>query len=451
MKIRTKINLITTAWILIVLIVVNTIVFFSFLKLTFNMEQEELVQKAQNILAEINVDDSADVIEEKLIHYLNNHSFIRIIDRNSKIINQVTNDPYLANKMKTPFSTKLVTKRSTIYQENGEKQIIMISVPIKVNGQAVKTLVIGERLLGFELGKDLLFMILVFCTLLGVGLSLLGGKWLSNIMINPISNMINTMEDIEKSGIPKKISILHGTKDELQKMAETFNRMINRLNDNLEKQKQFVSDSSHELKTPLTVIKSYADLLRRRGVQNEELTLHAINTIYSEATRIQKMTERFLDLANTEVENNLEIKAIDLISLCQNIVNQLREVYKREFELHFKETPLIVNADELKLKQVIIILLDNAMKYSTEKIDVYIKKEEHFTVLQVKDQGIGIPENELEHIFERFYRVDKARNRETGGTGLGLAIAKNIIKQHKGEIKVTSKDGVGTSVELFLP
>ena len=451
MKMRTKINLITTAWILFVLIVVNTIVFFSFLKLTFNMEQGELVQKAQNILNEIKVDDSADVIEEKLTHYLNNHSFIRIINSDSKIINEVTNDPYLATKMNTPFSKKLVTKRSTIHQENGEKQIIMISVPIKTNGQVVKSLVIGERLLGFELGKDLLFMILVICTILGVGLSLLGGKWLSNIMINPISNMINTMEDIEKSGIPKKISILHGTKDELHKMAETFNRMIDRLNENLEKQKQFVSDSSHELKTPLTVIKSYADLLRRRGVHNEELTLHAINSIYSEATRIQKMTERFLDLANTELENSLDIKPIDLISLCQNIVIQLREVYKREFVLHYQESPIIVNADELKLKQVIIILLDNAMKYSTEKIDVYLENHEPYTVLQVKDHGIGIPENELEHIFERFYRVDKARSRETGGTGLGLSIAKNIIKQHKGEIKVTSKDGVGTSVELFLP
>lgn len=451
MKMRTKINLITTAWILFVLIVVNTIVFFSFLKLTFNMEQGELVQKAQNILNEMKVDDSAVVVEEKLTHYLNNHSFIRIINSDSKIINQVTNDPYLATKMNTPFSTKLVTKRSTIHQENGEKQIIMISVPIKENGQVVKSLVIGERLLGFELGKDLLFTILVICTILGVGLSLLGGKWLSNIMINPISNMINTMEDIEKSGIPKKIAILHGTKDELHKMAETFNRMIDRLNENLEKQKQFVSDSSHELKTPLTVIKSYADLLRRRGVHNEELTLHAINSIYSEATRIQKMTERFLDLANTELENSLDIKPIDLISLCQNIVIQLREVYKREFVLHYQDSPIIVKADELKLKQVIIILLDNAMKYSTEKIDVYLEKSEPYTVLRVKDHGIGIPENELEHIFERFYRVDKARSRKTGGTGLGLSIAKNIIKQHQGDIKVTSKDGFGTSVELFLP
>ena len=98
-------------------------------------------------------------------------------------------------------------------------------------------------------------------------------------------------------------------------MAETFNRMIGRLEANLEKQKQFISDASHEIKTPITVIKSYADLLRRRGIQNEEITLDAIETIYSEATRIQKMTERFLDLANTELENSLDFKYIPLLSI----------------------------------------------------------------------------------------------------------------------------------------
>ena len=119
--------------------------------------------------------------------------------------------------------------------------------------------------------------------------------------------MINTMEDIEQSGIPKRITIQKDTKDELQKMAETFNRMIGRLEANLEKQKQFISDASHEIKTPITVIKSYADLFRRRGIQNEEITLDAMESIYSEATRIQKMTERFLDLANTEMENSLDL------------------------------------------------------------------------------------------------------------------------------------------------
>lgn len=259
------------------------------------------------------------------------------------------------------------------------------------------------------------------------------------------------MEDIEQSGITKRIIIQHETKDELQKMALTFNRMIERLDANLERQRQFVSDASHEMKTPLTVIKSYADLLRRRGIKNEVMTLDAIDSIYSETTRMQKMTERFLDLANTELETVLEYRSINLVMLCQSILNQLKGVYKRNISFHYKEPTCIVTGDELKIKQVIIILLDNAMKYSDDKIDVFLENNEQDIVIRVKDYGIGIPENELANIFERFYRVNKARNPGTGGTGLGLTIARNIMKQHNGELSVISNYAIGTEVDLILP
>jgi two-component system, OmpR family, sensor histidine kinase ArlS len=451
MKITTKINLITSAWILCVLLAVNSVVFFSFMKVTLNIEQGDLHERSQNIISEINRDASPAVIKETLSVYLTSHAFIRIVNEDSKIVNQVYNDHYLATKVKAKFVNKTETKRMAIRQKRVEQQIIVYRVPYKVKGHKVETIEIAERISGLELAKDVLLSILSFCTILGAVISLLGGRWLSNIIMRPISDMINTMEDIEQSGTPKRIVIQHDTKDELQKMAVTFNRMIGRLDANLEKQKQFISDASHELKTPLTVIKSYADLLRRRGIRNEEVTLEAIESIHSEATRIQKMTERFLDLANTELENVLDLKSINLIALCQNILKQLRGAYKREISLFYNESPITVIADELKLKQVIIILLDNAIKYSSDQIDVYLEDLEQFTAIRVKDYGIGIHENELENIFERFYRVDKARSRATGGTGLGLSIAKNIMKQHNGEIKVKSKDGIGTEMELLLP
>jgi signal transduction histidine kinase len=310
---------------------------------------------------------------------------------------------------------------------------------------------IGERLIGLETRKEILRGILVFCTILAALLSLLGGRWLANMIMRPISNMINTMEEIEKSGIPKTIAIQNKTKDELQIMGRTFNRMINRLQENLEKQKQFISDASHELKTPLTVIKSYANLLRRQGFQNKEIAEEAIQAIHLEATRIQKMTETFLELATLERESVLEIHEVNLVSLCQSILKQLKDVYKREIKLHYNEYPIVINADELKIKQVFIILLDNAMKYSNDKIEVFLEKNEQYAIIRIKDYGIGIPQEELETIFERFYRVDKARSRETGGSGLGLPIAKSILKLHKGEIKIKSNEGFGTEVELFLP
>ena len=158
-----------------------------------------------------------------------------------------------------------------------------------------------------------------------------------------------------------------------------------------------------------------------------------------------------MDLANTEMENSLDIKSVHLVPLCENIVKQLKEVYKREINLHWNQDSLIVKADELKIQQTIIILLDNAIKYSTEKVDIYLEENEQFIIVRVKDYGIGIPEIEIDNIFERFYRVDKARSRGTGGTGLGLSIAKNIMKQHNGKIIVKSSEGIGTEVALFLP
>ncbi|MEH7548571.1 sensor histidine kinase [Neobacillus vireti] len=310
---------------------------------------------------------------------------------------------------------------------------------------------IGERLTGLETRKELLRGILGFCTIIATILSLLGGRWLASMIMRPISNMIKTMEEIEKSGVPKKIIIQNETRDELQIMASTFNRMIDRLQENLAKQSQFVSDASHELKTPLTIIKSYANILRRQGLENKDMAEEAIHAIHSEATRIQKMTETFLDLTNLEKENVLERNKVDLVSLSESILKQLKDVYKREIILHFEENPITIFADELKIKQVIIILIDNAIKYSNDKIEVFLKRNQQHAKILIKDYGIGIPEKEIVNIFERFYRVDKARSRETGGHGLGLHIAKSIIKLHKGDIKIKSKEGLGTTVELFLP
>ncbi|WP_160726089.1 sensor histidine kinase [Bacillus sp. USDA818B3_A] len=447
MKITTKINLLTTVWMLCILMIINFVVFFLFMKTTINMEEKILQQKAEDILKEMGTNPSSNV-EARLKENLTDHSFIRIIQPKNKVVHEVTNDPLLSNKIKGKYIMKEQSQTRLISAENGEEEVLIVRLPIKGNNL---TLEIGERLSGLEARKEILRGILGFCTLLAAILSLLGGRWLANMIMKPISNMINTMEEIEKSGVPKKIIIQTETKDELFTMANTFNRMINRIQENMVKQAQFVSDASHELKTPLTVIKSYANLLRRQGIENKDIAEEAIHAIHTEATRIQKMTDTFLDLANLENENVLEINKIDLVSLSENTIKQLKEVHKRELLLRFKKKPITIYADELKIKQVMIILIDNAIKYSNEKIEVLLDKQEHHAMIQIIDNGIGIPENELDHIFERFYRVDKARSRETGGSGLGLHIAKRIIKLHKGDIKIISKEGLGTTVELVLP
>lgn len=451
MKISTKINLLTTIWILFILIFINAIVFYLFMKTTVNVEQGALFQRTEDILSDINVNDISSVTDEKLKSNLPSHSFIRIIQPDGKIVNQATNDLAFSEMIYGKFSIKTEFYRKTILINNNECQVLIVRVPIKNGKKVIGTLEMGEQLLGLESRKDILLWIMSLSTALAAAFSLLGGRWLSNMIMRPISNMIKTMEDIERSGVPKKINIQFETKDELQILAKTFNRMIDRLEENMVKQSQFVSDASHELKTPLTIIKSYANFLRRHGIQDKELAEEAIQAIHSEATRMQKMTETFLDLAALEREQKLEINKVDLVSLIIDILTQLKAVYRREITLSYKQSPIIIHADELKIKQVIIILLDNAIKYSNDKIEVFIEKNDNQAIIRVKDHGIGIPQEEIKNIFERFYRVDKARSRETGGTGLGLNIAKSIMKLHKGEIKLTSKEGYGTEAQLLFP
>ncbi|NHM33791.1 sensor histidine kinase [Neobacillus terrae] len=448
MKITTKINLLTTVWMLCIMILINTVVFLLFMKTTLNMEEDMQYQKAADILKELHTAPSSVEVKGEIRDYLTIHSYIRIMEPGNKKTLEVSNDPLLSKKIKGKYTETKQSQSRLITAEKGEEEVLVVRIPMK-NGKS--SLEIGERLTGLETRKEMLRAILGFCTILAAIFSLLGGRWLANIIMRPISSMINTMEEIQKSGVPKKINIQDETKDELQTMAETFNGMIDRLQENMARQSQFVSDASHELKTPLTVIKSYANLLRRHGVEDKEMANEAIEAIYSEATRIQKMTETFLDLATLEKDTELELKEINVVSLCENILKQFKNVYRREISLHFEYNPLIIHADELKLKQVIIILLDNAMKYSTDKIDVFLEKNEQNVCVSVKDYGFGIPEDEINNIFERFYRVDKARSRETGGTGLGLHIAKSIMNLHKGEIRIDSIEGEGTTVKLFLP
>ncbi|MCM3790220.1 cell wall metabolism sensor histidine kinase WalK [Domibacillus indicus] len=156
-------------------------------------------------------------------------------------------------------------------------------------------------------------------------------------------------------------------------------------------------------------------------------------------------------LANHDTEWNLDIKKIDLVSLSEETSKLIKNVYDQHISICTRYDRVIANVDKQKMKQLLFILLDNALKYSTSSIKLYVGYKNEHVFFTVKDHGIGIPKEDIAHIFDRFYRVDKARNRETGGTGLGLSIAKQIVDSHQGSIDVFSKEGEGTSFVVTLP
>lgn len=257
-----------------------------------------------------------------------------------------------------------------------------------------------------------------------------------------------TMKDIQREKAFKTISLEGQSHDELYQMGLTFNEMAMMLKEHYDKQQQFVQDASHELKTPLTIIESYSSLMKRWGAKKPEVLVESIEAIYSEALHMKKLTNQLLALAKSHEGLDLDLKTIDLVEVSRTVIQTLQPVYQRDILLETDKKSLFVIADEERIKQLLTILLDNAIKYSEKPIVMSAGTRNGLPFLSVRDEGIGIDEEHIPHLFERFYRADEARNRKTGGTGLGLSIAKQIADEHGIGLSVKSNPGEGTTVTM---
>ncbi|MFF2530368.1 ATP-binding protein [Brevibacillus sp. NPDC058079] len=449
MKIKNKIHLFSTVALLLMLLMVNSFIYFMFYKVTTDGELDRLQREVLHIqsgLNQIGVEsfDPATLLQP----YLPSNGMIRIIDQQSRAI--VTQE--VDSTQPIPAPKPIFDRKASdgVFDVNGAKYAY-VKVPIIWTNGKIVTLEVIESIAGLQENLSLLQNVLLFASLFVLIPAFFAGRMLSNLILRPVNSMIQTMEDIQARSIFKKIPLEHTSKDELQALGSTFNKMMDLLQQNFEKQQQFVSDASHELKTPLTVVESYAKLLKRWGSKKPEVLAESVEAIYSEAVRMKDMTNQMLLLANNSAEWNLDVKEIDLIPMCQTTITQLTNAYGRSFQLGANHESVPVMADEQKLKQVLVVLLDNAMKYSSNEIEVGVGLQGDRPYFSVKDYGMGIPKEDLQHVFDRFFRVDKARSRETGGVGLGLSIAKQIVDAHQGDIALDSEEGKWTLVTVFLP
>lgn len=260
--------------------------------------------------------------------------------------------------------------------------------------------------------------------------------------------LIHAMKENMERGKWKKIDELNRSKDEIQIMQRTFNEMIDHLKIGYEKQEMFVSDASHELKTPIQIIKSNAQFLKRRLNVDSEVFMESLDVIDSETERMKSLVDQMLTLAkNQETKLN---ERVNLTEVVESSVAAFCSTNERNITLQIDYETMIVSGNRKQLEQVIYILIDNALKYSNDEIDVHVSREQNDGVVKITDYGQGISDKDQMRIFDRFYRVDKARSRNTGGTGLGLAIAKAITDLHGGELTVESKINVGTTFTLKL-
>lgn len=279
------------------------------------------------------------------------------------------------------------------------------------------------------------------------------GSKVSRRLLLPVKHMNETIKNISAQDLNTRLNV-RGSKDELKDLAKTFNDMLDRLQRAYEVQNQFVSDASHELRTPIAVIQGYANLLDRWGKEDKEVLEESITAIKSEAEAMKKLVEQLLFLARSDKHTQkIEMADFKINELISEVVKETKLIDPNHEILNDHNDEIIINGDRSLLKEALRVFVDNSIKYTEKdgiiKINSYVKGEK--LILEVEDTGAGIPKEDLPYIFDRFYRADKSRTKESGGTGLGLSIAKWIIVKHKGNIEVQSKVGFGTKITIFLP
>ena len=269
-----------------------------------------------------------------------------------------------------------------------------------------------------------------------------------------LENLAVELEKIDAKHLDSRIN-LTATQKELRALARAINQMMDRVNQAYGAQMRFVSDASHELRTPIAVIQGYAALLDRWGKSDPEALQESIDAIRAEAASMERLVEQLLFLARGDNDSQpVKRERVDLTALAGEVLREEEMIHPdRVFLPHWGEEPAEVYADPGLMKQVLRILMDNSLKYSPQEGKIYLRVTcaQGYARLTVQDEGMGIPPEGIPHIFERFYRTDQSRDRKTGGTGLGLSIAKWIVERHGGWFEVVSRVDVGTRITAVLP
>ena len=300
--------------------------------------------------------------------------------------------------------------------------------------------------------KRLEYLVILF-TIIGVVITVIVSKLLSRRILRPINNVIKTAKSISTDDLSKRIEIPKG-EDELQNLILIINEMLDRLETSFENQTKFVSDASHELRTPLAIIKGYAEIIRKRGTTDIDIFVESIDSIISETDNMRNLIQKLLFLAKGEI-TKINTKFVDIDA--NEMVHQIHSdtvvsIKTHSFHLEMGKDYKI-KGDETLLQQAIRALIENAVKYSEPHTNVYIKSfiKNGFGRISIRDEGVGISDEDAKRIFDRFYRVDLSRTKATGGTGLGLAIVKRIVEIHNGRIEIDSKMNEGTEISIVLP
>jgi heavy metal sensor kinase len=343
---------------------------------------------------------------------------------------------YVANQNSLIHSLRTASKRINIRGTG-----IVIEVVEPLNGVDL-ALLYFERFL--QIGVPLL-----------LGLGTFGAFWITRRALAPVDRITSDARSITASNLSGRLAVPVAV-DELRRLSETLNQMLDRIETSFKSIRQFTADASHELRAPMTLIHAAADFSLRRDRSREDLR-DAMERILKESERTSSLVDDLLFIARSDSDPAaFEHDAIDLSPLLADVAIQARtlaEAKHIEVVSQIPSQPVWMEGDELSIRRLVMTLIDNAVKYTPENGKVFIDlyAEDRLAVIQVRDTGIGIAPEDLPRVFDRFWRADKVRSRDEGGTGLGLSIAKGITERHQGTISVESEPGRGSTFTVRLP
>ena len=433
--------------IVILLVVFGTVAYYLLSKNLYRNLDESLRARVIELEGSIKIEDGRVEFEQKV------NELVMVYDADGALIQRLGPNVEFENIDKT-VREALFGKSSFVSAStpNGP-DVRLYAAPFNVDSQTRVAIVVGR------LPNDILSMLAIFrmvilnSSLLLLFLAGVGGLFLAERTLKPVERITDIARGIGESDLSRRIDV--ESDDELGRLSETLNEMIGRLEEAFTKQRQFVADASHELRTPLAVIQAESSLVLEKSRTEPEYR-KALELVSQEVSFMSDIVGKLLLLARSDAGTEpMEYQTVDIAGLLTELVQDI-DVLAQDKEQTLSAAPMesmTVRGDRTKLKQLFLNILDNAVRYTPAggRIACTLVRQDGKAVASIVDSGIGIAAEHLPFIFDRFYRVDKARTYTEGGTGLGLAIASSIAKMHGGEIKVESREGAGTTFTVVLP
>jgi heavy metal sensor kinase len=339
-----------------------------------------------------------------------------------------------------------------VYQLEG-KYLVVCGSPLTVRGKAVGQVILAQDITSNQMRLNAVVRNLVMVSALATGVLMVAIALRIRRALHPLQLVSQVSSAISTDDLGAGQLQLKQAPSEIRGLVQAFNRMLSRLSDAWDQQREFVSNVSHELRTPLTVIHGYLQSLMLRGTNLNPYQREAVATAEAEAERTVHLLQDLLELARADTRHlYFRQEPLILDTLVAEIASMTEKFSNRQIKIISTATDVMVKADRDRLQQILINLVDNAVKYSApdQPVELILEQQHHHALIHVRDRGIGIPLQYQRRIFERFYRVDEHQTRSREGTGLGLAIVKSLVEGMGGQVSVRSKPGEGSLFTVTL-